>query len=108
MTTTTLHLTQSDLCVLLCGIAAAQAEALDDEFNATTDVELRAAQATGEILSAMYYRLHNAEHALRIRTGPAEDPAFAAALDGEQYPPGKVRPPRAWPAPTHSTTGAKL
>jgi hypothetical protein len=105
MTTTTLHLTQMDLCILLCGIAAAQAEALEAEFRARDEIERRAAAATGDILSAMYHRLRAAEEALRFRAAPAEDPKFATALDGSDYPPGKVRPPRAWPAPPGQAQG---
>jgi hypothetical protein len=84
MTTTTLHLTQGDLCILLAGIAAAQAEALEAEFKARDEIERRGAAATGDILSAMYHRLRAAEEALRIRMGPAEDPAFAALLDRQE------------------------
>jgi hypothetical protein len=77
MTTTTLHLTQSDLCVLLSGIAAAKAEALEAEFRARDEIERRAAAANGDVLGAMYHRLRAAEEALRFRAAPAEDPAFA-------------------------------
>jgi hypothetical protein len=111
MTTTTLHLTTSDLCLLLCAIAAAQTEAMDDELIAESDAERRAAQNTLEMLSAMYYRLHVAEEALRQKIGPAEDPAFATwqerldAAPDMDYPPGKVRPPRAWPAPPGQAQG---
>jgi hypothetical protein len=105
MTTTTLHLTTTDLCVLLAGIAAAQAEALEAEFRARDEIERRGAAATGDILSAMYHRLRAAEEALRIRMAPPEDPQFATwheridAAPDMDYPPGKVRPPRPWPAP---------
>ncbi len=77
MTTTTMHLTQGDLCTLLCGIAAAQAEALEAEFKARDEIERRAAAANGDVLGAMYHRLRAVEAALRFRMGPAEDPAFA-------------------------------
>jgi hypothetical protein len=105
MTTTTLHLTQMDLCILLSGIAAAQAEALEAEFKARDEIERRGAAATGDILSAMYHRLRAAEEALRIRSGRAEDPAFAAALDADPYPPGNGRPPKPWPAPPGQAQG---
>ena len=84
MTTTTMHLTQGDLCTLLCGIAAAQVEARDAEFKARDEIERRAAAANGDVLGAMYHRLRAAEEALRFRAAPPEDPAFAARLDRQE------------------------
>ena len=84
MTTTTLHLTTTDLCILLSGIAAAQVEARDAEFSASDAVERRGAAAICDMLDAMYHRLRAAEAALRMRMAPAEDPAFAARLDRQE------------------------
>lgn len=84
--TTELKLSRGELVGLLCALNEATTTALEAEQRAgDDDLAGRAARANSEVLMRLAARVRRAEQALALRA--------------EDYPPGKVRPPRAWPAP---------
>lgn len=83
--TTELKLTYSELVALLCALNEATTTALEAEWLAgDDDLAGRAARANSEVFMQLASRVRRAEQALALRAA--------------DYPPGKVRPPRAWPA----------
>ena len=92
MDTTTLNLSRGEMIALLCALNEAIAASLAAEEGAP-DAPLRAAaRANSDIFMRLASRIRTAEQALALRA--------------EHYPPGKVRPPRAWPAPPGQAQGA--
>ena len=83
--TTELKFSRGELVGLLCALNEATTTALEAERLAGDD-ELagRSARANSAVFMRLASRVRRAEQALALRAA--------------DYPPGKVRPPRAWPA----------
>jgi hypothetical protein len=88
---TTLNLTRGELVALLCALNEATTASMHAELHSEDALLRNAARANADIFMRLASRIRSAEQALALRA--------------EHYPPGKVRPPRAWPAPPGQAQG---